>query len=150
MLLHLIEHAQLKKPIKGLAKNAWVLVTEKGHVIAPLPIPAMTITASTGPVMATFDYGQMVSALVSMDAEYTQLFELLNSKWKNAKVVFAALKTAQSLTIRYVEQTFELERDEAKELITALVARGAYTKYYSYWRQTSSFRQWLSARKDGA
>jgi len=143
MLLHLVLSQQLKKRSKHLNAEAYVLVDETGKVFAS--IGEMEATSFTGKSMAfNFPDGDVTT---SVDFSKLQAW-IQKRKIGNIETVFETLKSAQSLTIQLVGNALKLEREDAKLFIDMLVANGAYTKYYSYWRRTPAFSDWLMNRKE--
>lgn len=148
MLLRLVSSRQLKKKPKGAnadTGDTHVLVMEDGKVLWPMLADEMKTNVFTGPA-ATFVIPETMTVV---DVNFETL-EAAITKKKIGGVgrVFEVLRSAQSLTIQLVAKALGLEREDAKVLVDLLVANGAYTKYYSYWRRTPMFSEWLMNRKE--
>jgi|CXWK01.1.fsa_nt_gi hypothetical protein len=145
MLLHLVLSQQLKKRPKGLPAERHVLVTEDGKVHQQVLADGAKMGVFTG-ASAVF---HLPDAVEVVNTDFTKLeAAIAKKKLGGVNTVFSALRRAQSLTIQHVSTTLDVQRDVAKQLLDLLVASGAYTKYYSYWRRTPAFSEWLMNRKE--
>lgn len=147
MLIYLMHNKQLKRPIKGMASTAYVLVDEYGVVNRALGVEvcAPHIKCKGQPI-ATFE------VMVENKKAATESFEQLRKECQkrfNSKFgrIYERIFSSQSLTIAYIERQLEITRSEAKELLELLVKTNAYKKYYSYWVKGDAFAQWLSQQK---
>lgn len=143
MLLHLVLSQQLKKRPKGLPAEKYVLVDANGKVYAPIGQGESSVFKDEGLVY------DVQNGDVIVNTDFTKLeVAIAKKKMGGVNNVCMVLQRAQSVTIQYISSTLDISRETAKQLLDILVASGAYTKYYSYWRRTAAFSDWLVNRKE--
>jgi len=142
MILHLIRNRQLKIPLQHVPLTAFVLISDDGNVWKALD-HVITAKEIKGMSLATFDLA-VVGEKHDTTFHAIEVYCLRHLTQAQREALKTVVFTSQSLTIAWLARTLEVPRESAKLLLNKFVACGAYRKYYSYWRKTDAFNEWVA------